>query len=422
MKRFKKSFSFASGQTDNVKKRMLQWADQRSILLFLDTNHYRHTSGRYECICAVDAVEVLGSIPAGATSPDWWFGHIGYDYKNQLEQLESQHLQHFRFPDIFFFRPAIICYILHDETQLCIETTGIDPQEVWDAINEVTPGQDSLYPDQPPRFSKRMDREQYLRQLALVKEHIRQGDCYELNFCNEAYCTTVIHPRAVFEKLNALSPAPFAAYYKWEDQYLICSSPERYLCKEGATVIAQPIKGTAPRGLDPAMDKAYMDQLSRSVKERAEHVMIVDLMRNDLARFCRPGSICVDDLYGIHSFPRVHQMISTVQGLILEGFHWTDAIRHSFPMGSMTGAPKVMVMQLIDRYERSRRELFSGAVGYIDPDGDFDFNVVIRSLFYNARSSYLAYQTGGAITWDSDPEQEWEETLLKAAALEQVFR
>jgi para-aminobenzoate synthetase component 1 len=201
----------------------------------------------------------------------------------------------------------------------------------------------------------------------------------------------------------------------------MCTSPERYLSKKGNRLIAQPIKGTSRRDTDLATDLQRKEQLRNNIKERAENVMIVDLLRNDLARCCETGSVHVDELFGIYSFPQVHQMISTISGTLQQAKHFTDAIRYSFPMGSMTGAPKYKVMQLIEHYERSRRELFSGTVGYITPDGDFDFNVIIRSLFYNAATKYLSYQTGGAITYDSDPEQEWEEMRLKAWAMERIF-
>jgi para-aminobenzoate synthetase component 1 len=149
--------------------------------------------------------------------------------------------------------------------------------------------------------------------------------------------------------------------------------------------------------------------------------MIVDLVRNDLARCCELGSVTVDELFGIYSFPQVHQMISTVSGRLRDDMSFADALKYSFPMGSMTGAPKVKVMELIETYEAARRELFSGTLGYITPGGDFDFNVVIRSLFYNENSKRLSYQTGGAITYDSTAEQEWEEMRLKAWALERIF-
>ena len=256
-----------------------------------------------------------------------------------------------------------------------------------------------------------------------LRTHIRDGDCYEINFCNESFCTdAVIHPLAAFEKLNRLSPAPFAAYYKLADKTLMCASPERYLYKERARILAQPIKGTARRDADSAKDKEQKANLRESLKEQAENVMIVDLMRNDLARFCALGSVHVEELFGIYSFPQVHQMISTISGTLRNGLSPFEALRCSFPMGSMTGAPKVIVMKMIEQYEKARRGLFSGSVGYCSPEGDFDFNVVIRSLFYNRNAKYLSYQTGGAITYGSDAEQEWQEVLLKASALEAVFR
>jgi len=225
----------------------------------------------------------------------------------------------------------------------------------------------------------------------------------------------------VFNALNALSPAPFAAYYRLDDKYMICASPERYLRKRGGNLLSQPIKGTARRDTDLVKDEQIKAELRNDIKERAENVMITDLVRNDLARCCEPGSINVDELFGVYTFPQVHQLISTVSGTMRLGVPFTDAIRYSFPMGSMTGAPKYKVMQLIDKYECSRRELFSGTVGYICPDGDFDFNVIIRSLFYNQSTKYLCYQTGGAITYDSLPEKEWDEMRLKAWALERIF-
>jgi len=203
---------------------------------------------------------------------------------------------------------------------------------------------------------------------------------------------------------------------------MACASPERYLNKTGSQLVSQPIKGTAKRILnDEVADEKLKEDLHNSVKERAENMMIVDLVRNDLARCCKTGSVKVAELFGIYSFPQVHQMISTVSGVLRDDIPFTSAFKYTFPMGSMTGAPKYKVMQVIDEYEKSRRELFSGTVGYISPNGDFDFNVVIRSLFYNVASRYLSYQTGGAITWDSVAEQEWEELKLKAWALEKIF-
>jgi para-aminobenzoate synthetase component 1 len=413
---------------NDIKLRMLNWSKQFSILLFPDSNGYTSVTGKYECLLAVGnsdtaAVTDLEALrSAHRDRPDWLFGHISYDYKNNLEpRLSSRHEPRIGFPEFYFFCPQIVCYIAKGGNSLTIETLDAAPEAVFEAIRN-TP---VLPPEQLPHvdFKQRVDKETYIATVAQLRQHIADGDCYEINFCAEGYSEhQVVDPFAVFAALNTLSPAPFAACYRLHDRYLMCASPERYLQKTGNKILSQPIKGTARRDADTAKDEAIKTALQQSIKERAENVMITDLVRNDLARCCETGSVQVDELFGIYSFPQVHQMISAVSGTLRADAGFTDAIKYSFPMGSMTGAPKHKVMQLTDRYEQSRRELFSGTVGYITPSGDFDFNVVIRSLFYNAASGYLSYQTGGAITYDSDPVQEWEERNLKAWALERIFK
>jgi len=244
-----------------------------------------------------------------------------------------------------------------------------------------------------------------------------------MNFCQEFFAEGVrIDPLSMFDRLNQHSKAPFSAYYRLRDRYLLCASPERFLKKEGAKIISQPIKGTIRRGGDPKEDLGLKNQLASSEKDRSENVMIVDLVRNDLGRSCKAGSVEVEELFGIYGFNQVWQMISTVKGELEEGEDGIDAIRRAFPMGSMTGAPKVRSMQLIEEYEQSKRGLYSGAVGYIRPDGDFDFNVVIRSLLYNAADQYLSFQVGGAIVFDSVAEKEYEECLLKAKGILDVLQ
>ena len=198
---------------------------------------------------------------------------------------------------------------------------------------------------------------------------------------------------------------------------MLCGSPERFLRKKGRQLISQPIKGTIRRGVTQQEDEVLRQQLHQSLKDRAENVMIVDLVRNDLARSCQAGTVRVPELFGTYPFRQVWQMISTVTGQQHEQVDWLAAIKNAFPMGSMTGAPKVMSMQLIEKYEKSRRGLYSGAVGYITPNRDFDFNVVIRSILYNQIRQYLSFQVGGAIVYDSDPEQEYQECLLKAKGM-----
>jgi para-aminobenzoate synthetase component 1 len=230
-----------------------------------------------------------------------------------------------------------------------------------------------------------------------------------------------VNPLTLFQRLNTLSPAPFAAYYRVNDKYLVCSSPERFMQKKGPLVISQPIKGTIRREDDATADAFNRQALLQNSKERAENVMVVDLVRNDLSHTASPGSVKVTELFGIYSFAHVHHMISTVTAIPEPGLPFTEIIRQAFPMGSMTGAPKLRVLQLIEEYEKSRRGLFSGALGYITPEGDFDFNVVIRSILYNEGNRYLSFPTGSAITYYADPEKEWEECLLKAASMKNVL-
>ena len=268
----------------------------------------------------------------------------------------------------------------------------------------------------------RLPRAEYLSTVARIREHIIEGDLYEMNLCQEFYATPVqIDPLAVYERLSALAQAPASAWFRLADKYLMCASPERFIQKQGDKLISQPIKGTRRRSVDPLEDAAIQQDLYHSIKDRAENVMIVDLVRNDLARHCQPGSVRVEELFGIYTFNTVHQMISTVSGRLRPEAHPMEALRDAFPMGSMTGAPKVMAMQLIERYERTRRGLYSGSVGYIDPAGDFDFNVVIRSIQYNAGQQYLSVSAGGAIVYDSDPEQEYEECLLKTRVMREAL-
>ena len=243
-----------------------------------------------------------------------------------------------------------------------------------------------------------------------------------MNFCHEFYAeNAIVDPFEVYLKLNRVSPMPFSCFYRNKDKYLMCASPERFLKKEGSKIISQPIKGTIKRGVTPKEDEALKNQLLNDPKERSENVMIVDLVRNDLSRTAKKGSVKVDELFGIYSFPQVQQMISTVSAEVKEEHHFVDVIKYAFPMGSMTGAPKIKAMELIEKYETTKRGLYSGTAGYITPAGDFDFNVVIRSILYNASEKYLSFTVGNAITHNSISESEYEECLLKAKAMFEVL-
>jgi para-aminobenzoate synthetase component I len=411
------------------KARMLDWSSQFSIRLFLDSNQYNMPHQEYEVLLAVGCryAPVLSSSDSLTelktqhdACPDWFFGHFSYDLRLQLHTgLTGKPPYSVLFPVAYFFVPEHVLYLRHGSDMLTIETFG-SPDLLWSRLSSSTV---AVKPLPKLSFTSALSREQYLNTVADLREHIRNGDCYEINLCNYNFAERVeLHAESAFNALNTLSPAPFSAFYQFGNDYLMSASPERYMKKKANRVISQPIKGTAPRSATPDMDEAIKQALLTDPKERAENIMIVDLVRNDLALSCEVGSVGVDELFGIYSFPQVHQMISTVSGSLRPDQHWSDAIRHSFPMGSMTGAPKRKVMQLIDTYEPVGRGLFSGAVGYVSPNGDFDFNVVIRSLFYGKQTQVLSYYTGGAITYDSIAEQEWEETLLKGRAMQQIFR
>ena len=378
---------------------------------------------------------------AHSQTPSFLVGYVGYDVKNQLEDLASRHPNRLGFPEAYFVEPEWVIDFEPDAVLIHGEGNG---QAVFDAIT-LTPdpsperaegGATTESAPLPPKQSSmafqeiggegkvqcRVIPDQYEANVRRIQQHILAGDVYELNYCIEFFRENVeLNPLAVYEALNERSPMPFSTFVKIDDRYIMGASPERFLTRRGPKILSQPIKGTIRRGNTPEEDASLREELLNSEKERAENLMIVDLVRNDLARSAETGSVRVEELFGIYGFRQVNQMISTVSATLRKGVSWADAIRHAFPMGSMTGAPKIRAMQLIDDVESSRRGVYSGAIGFITPDGDFDFNVVIRTLLYDAQSRYASFSVGSAITYDADPAQEWEECLLKARAIREVL-
>lgn len=402
---------------------MLNWLKQFNTFCFLDSSMY---PGAYEFIAAAGARAIFQSSEANALEqfqafrskhPAWMFGHLGYELVTSEKIYHSEKEDRLHFPDLFFFEPQIL--LTYKDNTLQIEAE--DPGKVFEAIEqENTLPVTSKKPLSPVK--SRMTREEYITTVEQLKKHIQRGDCYEINFCQEFFIEYAdADPFVLFEKLNQKSPNPFSALYRLNDKWLLCASPERFIKKEDTRIFSQPIKGTLRRTDTTNSWQEERQLLAESKKDRAENVMIVDLVRNDLSRICEEGSVHVDELFGIYSFPQVHQMISTISGTLSKATDFRSIINATFPMGSMTGAPKVKVMQLINQYEKSRRGIFSGSLGYIQPDGDFDFNVVIRSIIYNQSSQYLSFQAGGGITIYSDAEKEWEESLLKAKAIKDVL-
>jgi len=421
--------SFTVSNFEETKQKLLNWAKRFSSFCFLDNHQYQIKPHTVECLLAAGVKRELRAdagtafnqlqqfIESGADRMGWLFGHLGYDMKNEIELLSSSHPDGIGFPDLFFFEPEFLIRL--NENEMIIEAN--DAEKIYEDILRET--QQAQVVHHPVKIQSRLSKEEYISIIDKLKQHILRGDCYEVNFCQEFFAeNTLINPVLLYQQLSAISPNPFSALYKMNDRWLICASPERYLKKQGTRILSQPIKGTSQRVIgDKDKDELSKEGLLHSAKDRSENVMVVDLVRNDLSRVCKEGTVKVDELYGVYSFPQVYQMISTVSGELKDDISFSEILKATFPMGSMTGAPKKRVMELIEQYEQTKRGIFSGAVGYISPDGDFDFNVVIRSIMYNAATKYLSFQAGSGITWYSDPEKEWEECLMKAAAIKKAL-
>ncbi len=425
-----KSFKRPDLSTDEFAMQTLRWGRQHfSTVAYLNSNAYDHDKhGNLQQIIALGAADsllggqrsVFQKLKAFSDQyDDYLFGFFSYELKNQSEQLQSKNPDGLGMPTAHFFRPVVLMIRENDTWRVgCLPGyAGLsEPDDVFADIlsqqSHNTSGRMSV------NVKSRVSKARYLKQLEAIKKHIQAGDIYEMNYCVEFFAEdAVVDPLTVYENLNKASPTPFSCFYTLDDKYLMCASPERFLKKQGSRLVSQPIKGTSARGNTSDEDLMLKQDLYHDTKERSENVMIVDLVRNDLSRTARKGSVKVEELFGIYSFRQVHQMISTVVSELRPGCHHLDAIEYAFPMGSMTGAPKIRAMQLIDQYEDTRRGLYSGAVGYISPDKNFDFNVVIRSIQYNAKNKYLSYMAGSAITSGSVPEKEYEECLLKARAM-----
>jgi para-aminobenzoate synthetase component I len=406
-------------------KQAVVWAQQFETFCILDNNRIANALNLQEIEFAM-AVGVKDSL-IGTGEDDWnkmkvfmdkhsgdspVFGYLSYDLKNQLEKLSSKHPDNIGFAPMYFFTPLHLI-LIDSNGQLMVMSENGDQM-----LKEIKAIEIQKTVQKPFSIHAKVTKEKYIETVKKIKEHILNGDVYELNYCVEFFAeNTNIDPVQTYFSLQKISPTPFASMLKWENKYLISASPERFIKKALNKLFSQPIKGTIRRSFELEIDQQHINELKNSEKEKAENLMIVDLVRNDLAKSSEVGSVKVEELYGIYSFKQVHQMISTVSSTITDGIHPMDAVENAFPMGSMTGAPKVMAMKLIETYEETKRGLYSGSVGYFAPNEDFDFNVVIRSIQYNQTNNYVNFEVGSAITFDSDPEQEYQECMLKASAM-----
>ena len=413
------------------KEQLLGWAQQFREVVFLDSNSYPQQYSNFDCILAVDAFTSLQTDYYNAfedlkqyqqNTKDWLFGYLSYDLKNDTENLQSNNFDGLHFPDLFFFQPKKIFILKGNEIE--IQYLMLCDDEVEEDFDEIVESQKSKVERiESLEIKQRISKELYVQKVNKMLEHIHIGDMYEGNFCMEFYAeNAVINPLEKFQKLNEISQPPFSVFFKNYKNYLLSASPERYLKKEGDKIISQPIKGTSKRFSDPIEDEKSKNILVADAKERAENIMITDLVRNDLSHTAQKGSVVVEELCGIYSFLQVHQMISTVTSKLDPQYSVVDVLKTTFPMGSMTGAPKISVMEIVENLEETKRGLYSGAVGYFTPEGDFDFNVVIRSILYNQENKYVSFSVGSAITSQSIPEKEYEECLLKAKAMHEVLQ
>lgn len=407
------------------KQKALAWAAKFGTLCYLDSNSFNDPYSKFDTLITIGAKAELKAAAGDAfdqlsafrnNNPGWITGFFGYDLKNETENLQSGNADHLNFPDLYFFAPEILISIKGNT----VEIIGENEEKIFRGLTrfELVPGKQQPAINLQPRFS----RQEYIETVEKIQQHIVRGDIYVTNFCQEFYADdTEIEPLSIFQNLSSLSPTPFSTFFKWNGNYIICASPERFLAKRGSKLISQPIKGTARRDADEAVDRSLIEELRNHPKELQENVMIVDLVRNDLTHSAKPGTVKTEELYGIQTFKQVHQMVSTVVCELRDDVSAVEAVKKTFPMGSMTGAPKISAMQLMEQYERSKRGVYSGAVGYFSPDDDFDFNVVIRTLLYNSAKKYLSFHVGSAITYHANAESEYEECLLKAKAILEVL-
>ncbi len=354
----------------------------------------------------------------------WLFGYVTYDVKNNIETLQSGNSDGLDFPLLHFFVPKVVLQIISNSISAFYDNDFVSKEEAEEIYrmsfsNEIKKEKQEFHGN---KILSKITKQEYIDSVNALKRHIHNGDIYEINFCQEFFSENAkINPVDVYEKLNNISRAPFSSYCKLGNHYVISASPERFIKRSGNKLISQPVKGTIKRSENKEEDELLKQELRSNEKERSENVMIVDLVRNDLSRVAKRESVKVDELFGIYSFKQVHQMISTISCKLKENISFIDILKSTFPMGSMTGAPKVSAMKLIEQFESTKRGLYSGTVGYIAPNGDFDFNVVIRSILYNSKNNYLSFMVGSAITDKADAEKEYEECLLKAKAMFEVL-
>jgi para-aminobenzoate synthetase component 1 len=433
-KRTEKTFSI--NNIDEFKINLLAWSQEFEKVIWLDSNNKNNLNSNpiqsdFDGVLALDSFSEIASDYQNSFSKlkefqkktnDYIFGYLGYDLKNDIEKLQSNNHDGLEFSDLFFFQPKKIFSIKGNilEVKYLEQFESEIENDLLEIKNLKAPVKTSNPND--IKIKLRIHKDEYYSKINKVLAHVLRGNIYEVSFCQEFFAeNSTIDPVKVYQNLNKISSPPFATFLKADNKFLLSASPERFIKRTENTIISQPIKGTIKRGENSSEDKELIKQLENDTKERAENIMIVDLVRNDLSKTAIKGSVKVTELCKVYTFKQVHQLISTIESKVDAETNSVDIIKSLFPMGSMTGAPKIAAMQIIEDLEETKRGLYSGAVGYFSPTGDFDFNVIIRSILYNETKKYISYSVGGAITAKSIPEKEYEECLLKAKAMREVL-
>jgi para-aminobenzoate synthetase component 1 len=396
-----------------LENRLLELSSSRSFFALYTSQGYASKWGEYELLFAWGAKAVFdtAALKNGALESGWRFGFLGYELRHEFERLSKGNPAIGQWPEAQFFEPEVVGTLdragnltIYADEPAVVLTLVLAPEKSRKVGNTALD------------FQPVETRESYLEAVRRLQEHIQRGDIYEVNYCTAFKAEyESLDSAQLFRQMAQATKAPFSAFVKMDQLELLCTSPERYILKKGDQLWSQPIKGTNRRLVENNHVQERL--LVADEKERAENVMIVDLVRNDLSRVAAKGTVQVEELFGVYPFKNVNQMISTVTCKTRgETSNW-DIIKATFPMGSMTGAPKISAMELAEHYEKTERGIYSGALGYIMPNGDFDFNVVIRSIALDAKQGVASAHVGGAITLLSIPEREYEECLLKAESL-----
>ena len=425
------SYTFKVDKPSELIKLLLYKSQSLNYISVLNSNTESNQTSlpadyiSYDLIAGVDDLEVLNVDSDSFNAlqnfhdkhKDWLFGYLSYDLKNEVEQLTSNNDDGIKAASLSFFIPKYVLLLKGNSLEIQSYESKEDCQQFLAYQQLNWKGKSNVV-----QLKQRDTKAKYLEKIGVIKKHIQRGDIYEVNYCQEFFSEQVmLNPQQVFLELNTNVKTPFASFLKLNDLHIMCASPERFIKKSGNKIISQPIKGTRKRGIDLAEDKTLIKELIESEKEVSENVMIVDLVRNDLSITASKASVKVEELCGIYTFKKVHQMISTISSKVDAKTNFSQILKSVFPMGSMTGVPKLRAMELIEQLEEFKRGVFSGAIGYITPKGDFDFNVVIRTILYNASTKYLSVAVGGAITIKSDANEEYEECLVKVRPIFEVL-